>query len=103
LQQEPLPEVLEDRPSQREPLPERPEEEPWRQVRGNELAFTKRWGYLSQRLAWQMQQENEDGYVLLDENEANALVTWVTGQPAVDDPVDIVHLQESLDDMMSGN
>jgi hypothetical protein len=73
------------------------------QVRSNELAFTKRWGYLSQRLAWQMQQENEDGYVLLDENEANALVAWVTGQPAVDNPVDIVHLQESLDDMMSGN
>ncbi len=73
------------------------------QVRSNELALTKRWGYLSQRLSWQMQQENADGYVLLDKEEANALADWVRGQPPVDDPVDIVHLQESLDDMMSGN
>jgi len=71
-------------------------------VRLKEIEFTKRWGYLSQRLAWHMQQENKDGYVLLGKKEANDLADWVIAKPPVEDPVGIRHLQDSLDDMMSG-
>jgi hypothetical protein len=71
-------------------------------VRKDEVEFMKRWGYLSQRLAWQMQQANSDGYVLLREKEANALADWVLSKPPVETPVDIQQLQDSLDDMMSG-
>jgi hypothetical protein len=42
-------------------------------VRRDECAFMKRWDYLSQRLAWQMDQVNGDGHVLLREKEFNAL------------------------------
>jgi hypothetical protein len=70
--------------------------------RVDENALAVRWGYLSQRFAWHMRQENDDGYVLLDGRSANDLVNWVIRKPPVEVPVDISQLQDSLDDMMSG-
>lgn len=71
-------------------------------VRKDEVEFMKRWGYLSQRLAWHMQQVNCDGYVLLRTEEACCLSDWVLAKPPIETPVDIQQVQDSLDDMMSG-
>jgi hypothetical protein len=71
-------------------------------VRADEKEFDRRWGYLSQRLAWQMGQETTDRYVYLDADRANQLADWVLQKPAVEMPVDIDALQEGLDETMSG-
>lgn len=71
-------------------------------VRRDETEVSKRWGYLSQRLAWHMEQQNEDGYVFLDTTQADELVGWVLKKPPVETPVDIGALQEGLDETMGG-
>ena len=71
-------------------------------VRTKEMEYMKRWGYLSQRFAWQMQQENADGYVRLDAREANELADWVEGKSAVENPALIAQIKDDLDEMMSG-
>jgi hypothetical protein len=73
-----------------------------RQDEGTEDKVAKRWGYLSERLDFHMRQQNADGYVLLGKDEANALVDWVVHKPAVETPVDIAQLRDSLDETMSG-
>jgi hypothetical protein len=64
--------------------------------------FGKRWGYLSQRLAWHMTQEESDRYVLLAKAQADELADWVIQKPAIESTVDLAKLQEGLDETMSG-
>jgi hypothetical protein len=71
-------------------------------VRSDEQGFGRRWGYLSQRFAWQMGQENADKYVLLDKAQADELADWVLQQPPIEIPVDLEALKDSLEDTMSG-
>jgi hypothetical protein len=71
-------------------------------VRGHEGDFTRRWAYLQARLAWMMKQENEHGYVLLDNGSANDLVEWVLRQPVIDTPPDANMIREGLGDTMRG-
>jgi hypothetical protein len=65
-------------------------------VQSESQAFRRRWPYLSERLAYLMKREGDDGYVHLRRTEAESLVGWVLQQKQIEEPVEQRSLRDSL-------
>ena len=58
--------------------------------------IAKRWTYLSEKMAGIMIEENADGFVRLDREEAKAIIEWVTSQTAIEIPADAKKVKEGM-------
>lgn len=65
-------------------------------VQAESAAFRRRWPYLSERLAYLLKRDGDEGYVYLAAAEGTALVEWVLRQKEIEEPVEQRSLRDAL-------